>query len=636
MASESHEEKSLLDSRSLSEYGSGADVKNGSTLSYQNIVYAVRVRKKGPCRPADEKVILHNVSGIMRRGMNAILGPTGSGKTTLLDILAGRKDPGGVKAGQVLLDGRPLPINFKCISGYVIQDDIIMGALSVRENLQFSAALRLPRTIGNKEKRARVDMVINELGLEDVAESKIGTELIRGISGGERKRTNIGMELITLPSVLFLDEPTTGLDAFTAASVMRLLHQLSRRGRTIVFSIHQPRYAIFKLFDDLTLLGNGRTIFHGSPERALKFFEENGYRCDDRENPADFFLDVIQKAMESVKNDEDQAVLALATKYMSSPICKDVLADIEARGKPVSPTDDMAFQRRQSAGYATSFPYQLFEVSKRTITNLFRNPVLSILQWVMSVVFGLIIGGIYFQVTDTDPTEGVQNRVGALFFLVLNMIFANMSAVQIFVRMRPIFKHESLSGYYRVSAYFFAEVLCDVLPLRIIPTIILGSISYWMIGLSPAADKFFFFLLDLNLTTLAACALAFLFSSLVSTEAVATLLLALVFTMSMLFGGLLVNLRSLPSALRWLNYLSIFRYSLEGLSINELKGMQFCLADERINGTCIGPGNSTGNDYLVSQGFTNDIWTTQIALGSFIVGILFLAYLRLVLMKKNR
>ena len=101
------------------------------------------------------------------------------------------------------------------------------------------------------------------------------------------------MELITLPSVLFLDEPTTGLDAFTAASVMRLLHQyvtlhvhllyviglnfrLSRRGRTIVFSIHQPRYAIFKLFDDLTLLGNGRTIFHGSPERALKFFEENG------------------------------------------------------------------------------------------------------------------------------------------------------------------------------------------------------------------------------------------------------------------------------------------------------------------------------------------------------------------------
>ena len=91
----------------------------------------------------------------------------------MLDILAGRKDPGGVKAGQVLLDGRPLPINFKCISGYVIQDDIIMGALSVRENLQFSAALRLPRTIGNKEKRARVDMVINELGLEDVAESKV-------------------------------------------------------------------------------------------------------------------------------------------------------------------------------------------------------------------------------------------------------------------------------------------------------------------------------------------------------------------------------------------------------------------------------------------------------------------------------
>ena len=92
---------------------------------------------------------------------------------SLLDILAGRKDARGMKAGQVLLDGRPLPTNFKCISGYVIQDDIIMGTLSVRENLQFSAALRLPRSIGEKEKRARVDMVINELGLEDVAESKV-------------------------------------------------------------------------------------------------------------------------------------------------------------------------------------------------------------------------------------------------------------------------------------------------------------------------------------------------------------------------------------------------------------------------------------------------------------------------------
>ncbi|XP_065829703.1 broad substrate specificity ATP-binding cassette transporter ABCG2-like [Oscarella lobularis] len=635
MANKSSAHESLLKPGSLSGYGSGED-STDATLSYQNVVYAVRVQNKGPCRPSEEKVILHDVSGIMRRGMNAILGPTGSGKTTLLDILAGRKDARGMKAGQVLLDGRPLPTNFKCISGYVIQDDIIMGTLSVRENLQFSAALRLPRSIGEKEKRARVDMVINELGLEDVAESKIGTEMMRGISGGERKRTNIGMELITSPSVLFLDEPTTGLDAFTAVSVMRLLHQLSRRGRTIVFSIHQPRYAIFKLFDSLTLLGNGRTIFHGHPERALEFMAANGYKCEDRENPADFFLDVIQKAAET-KGDEDQTVLSLATNYASSPAHKGVLASIEEHRNSVVSINQTAFDRSaQPTGYATGFLYQLFYVSKRTAINLFRNPMLSVLQWITSVIFGLLVGGIYFQLSDTNPSKGIQNRVGAFFFLIMNMIFANMSAVQIFISMRPIFKHESLSGYYRVSAYFFAEVICDVIPLRIIPTTILASITYWMIGLTPDVDKFFIFVLDLNLTTLAACSMAFLMSSLVSTQAIATLLLALIYVFSMLFGGLLVNLETLPSAVRWFNYLSIFRYGLEGLSTNELKGMEFCPSKDRINGSCLHPGNMTGTDYLDSQGFTSNIWITQIALGAILVGVLFLTYLRLVLMRKTK
>eukprot|EP00118_Oscarella_pearsei_P028305 m.1844 g.1844 ORF g.1844 m.1844 type:complete len:634 (+) comp7956_c0_seq1:221-2122(+) len=600
-----------------------------SVLTYHDLVYAVKMKKNGPCRPAEDKVILHGVSGIMKPGMNAILGPTGSGKTTLLDILAGRKSSGSL-TGQVLVNGRPLPADFKCMSGYVIQDDIVMGTLSVLENLLFSAALRLPQSVSKREKRSRVEMVINELGLQDVANSKIGTELIRGISGGERKRTNIGMELIISPSVLFLDEPTTGLDAYTAVSVMQLLQQLSRRGTTVIFSIHQPRYAIFKLFDSLTLLGNGQTIFHGSPGRGLKFLEEGGHHCDERENPADFFLDVIQQSTDA----ENQS---LSLKYHSSPVFDEVKTDANAvLNSPRSAGNGVS--ERRSVGYPTSFFYQFFEVSKRTLLNLVRNPVLSFMQWMFAIIFGLLIGGIYYQVTDSDPVYGIQNRVGAFFFLVMNMIFANMSAVQLFIAQRPIFKHESLSGYYRVSSYFFAEIICDVIPLRMIPTLILSCVSYWMIGLVPAVGNFFFFTLNLILTTLVACALAFLMSSLVSTQAVATLFLALVFVLSMLFGGLLVNLESLPSVFYWIKYLSIFRYSLEALSVNELKGMEFCPQSERINGTCPGyvPANSTGTLYLENQGFTGNVWFTQVALGAFLVGILFLAYLRLRMMKKTR
>jgi ATP-binding cassette, subfamily G (WHITE), member 2 len=141
--------------------------------------------------------------------MRCFPGPTGCGKSSLLDILADRKDPHGL-SGQVLVDGLPPPPTFKYIVGYVVQDDIISETLTVRENLMFSANVRLPDAISDEERKARVMETIRDLGLESCADTKIGTEFLRGVSGGERKRTCVGMELVLSPKILFLDEPTTG------------------------------------------------------------------------------------------------------------------------------------------------------------------------------------------------------------------------------------------------------------------------------------------------------------------------------------------------------------------------------------------------------------------------------------------
>jgi len=152
-----------------------------------------------------------------------ILGPTGCGKSSLLDILADRKDPHGL-SGQVLVDGCVPPPSFKYIVGYVVQDDIISGTLTVRENLMFSANVRLPNDISEDERKERVTQVIHDLGLESCADTKIGTEFVRGVSGGERKRTCIGMELVLSPKILFLDEPTTGLYCETYNHVLKSLN----------------------------------------------------------------------------------------------------------------------------------------------------------------------------------------------------------------------------------------------------------------------------------------------------------------------------------------------------------------------------------------------------------------------------
>jgi ATP-binding cassette subfamily G (WHITE) protein 2 len=186
----------------------------GSTITFHSLNYTLLTQKSCsmcplPCIKKKHKRILYDINGIFKPGMNAILGPTGSGKSSLLDILADRKDRKGLE-GQVLMDGQVQTEDFKYRVGYVVQDDTVSGTLTVRENLTFSANLRLSKSTSREQKRAIVDQVIGQLGLEKCVDCKVGTEFSRGISGGERKRTNIGMELVLSPSILFLDEPTTG------------------------------------------------------------------------------------------------------------------------------------------------------------------------------------------------------------------------------------------------------------------------------------------------------------------------------------------------------------------------------------------------------------------------------------------
>jgi ATP-binding cassette subfamily G (WHITE) protein 2 len=211
---------------------------HGSTISFNSINYTIHSTKcynsfLASCIKKKQKQILYDLSGIFQPGMNAILGPTGSGKSTLLDILANRKHRQGL-SGEVLIDGQTYTQDFNSQIGYVVQDDILSETLTVRENLMFSANLRLSRNISFKAKMNIVNLVISQLGLEKCADSKIGSKSNRRLSGGERRRTNIGMELVLSPTVLLLDEPTSGLDSSTANSVIECLSQLSQRGRRLL------------------------------------------------------------------------------------------------------------------------------------------------------------------------------------------------------------------------------------------------------------------------------------------------------------------------------------------------------------------------------------------------------------------
>uniref|UniRef100_A0A8C1QH95 ATP-binding cassette, sub-family G (WHITE), member 2d n=1 Tax=Cyprinus carpio TaxID=7962 RepID=A0A8C1QH95_CYPCA len=591
--------------------------QHGATVSFHSIHYRVKQKSRHICRRTTvHKEILLDLNGIMRPGLNAILGPTGSGKSSFLDVLAARKDPAGL-SGEVLINGALQPPNFKCLSGYVVQDDIVMGTLTVRENFH-------PR-----EKEARVNHLISELGLNKVADAKVGTQLIRGISSGKRKRTSIGMELIIDPSVLFLDEPTTGLDASTAYSVLLLLKRMASQGRTIVMSIHQPRYSIYRLFDSLTLLTNGKLVYHGPAQDALDYFAKIGFACEAHNNPADFFLDVINGSSILGYSIEDQ----LVEKYKNCSYARGIKAELE---RVTWAKDNNIRAKCHTITYNSSFFHQPRWVSWRTFWNLMLNPQTSVAQLAVTALMAAIVGAIFYGVKDDQ--SGIQNRFGVLFFITTNQCFSTLSAAEIFITERKLFIHEYTSGYYRVSVYFLSKILSDIITQCTIPSILFTCVVYFMIGLKPTAAAFFIFMVTVILVSCAAASMTMAISADQSVVAVANIFMTISFIFMMIFFGLLVNLKSTMDWLSWLKYLSIPRYGLEALEINEFVGLKFC---GNVSTVMSRPAADvliyvkymcTGEQHLTFRGINYSFWAfwhNHIALTVLTLIFLIIAYIKL-------
>ncbi|CAL0299695.1 unnamed protein product [Lupinus luteus] len=245
---------------------------------------------------AQNKHILRCVTGKIKPGrITAVMGPSGAGKTTFLSSLAG-KAFGCLVTGSILINDRNESIHsFKKIIGFVPQDDIVHGNLTVEENLWFSAQCRLSADLSKPDRVLVVERVIEFLGLQSVRNSLVGTVENRGVSGGQRKRVNVGLEMVMEPSLLILDEPTSGLDSASSQLLLRALRREALEGVNICMVVHQPSYALFQMFDDLILLGKGGlTVYHGSAMKVEEYFSGLGINIPERINPPDYFIDILE------------------------------------------------------------------------------------------------------------------------------------------------------------------------------------------------------------------------------------------------------------------------------------------------------------------------------------------------------
>ncbi|GAM18042.1 hypothetical protein SAMD00019534_012170 [Acytostelium subglobosum LB1] len=586
------------------------DVHINCELKFNNITCIVREKKLFSNKDRKVTTILDNVSGACYPGqLTALMGLSGSGKTSLLDILSGRKNVGDI-TGEVLINGAKMPPNFKRISGYVTQEDIMIGTLTCFEHLHYTAMLKLPESMAPPKKVERVNSVLAELGLSHVAHNRIGTPENRGISGGERRRLSIAAELLVDPSILFLDEPTSGLDSHSASELMTLLKQLAKnRNRTIIFSIHQPSAEIFDLFDNLIILHHGHPYYSGRASESVQYFVNQRPKSlnEDAEhqkflmrvNPADFIISAVNDKSIHPNYEHMNYVF---NESESSQQDIDAMESVEA--------------------YATSFWTQFFVVAHRSLLNYIRNPFLLRTTYFVHISVGFILGVLFWKLpANLEP--GAQNRFGSMFFMISLLSFGSITSLDLFYNDRIIFIRERANGYYRTSSYFLAKVLTDLIPMRIIPPILLGSICYYMIGFRPGFDHFLYFLISLVLTSSTASAMCMAISMISPTFGTANMISILLLFVFLLFDGFLLARQSIPVYLKFLVWCSFMSYGLEIPVVNEFDGLWVFYNPPNTNGTW-----ADGLEFLQTIGADpNRLFTDMYVLVGMIGGYILLAYI---------
>jgi ABC-type multidrug transport system ATPase subunit/ABC-type multidrug transport system permease subunit len=567
--------------------------KKGLHLRWSRLVKSVEIREQNsgllrgsistPSHQSHEdfkksgtqtKTILNEVSGTASPGeVLALMGPSGSGKTSLIDVLAGRSE---YQSGEITVDGEvvthKIMKKLKKRVAYVKQSDLFFGHLTVRDQLTYTALLRLPSSVPKSRKLTEVDRIINRLRLNKCADSPIYM-----VSGGERKRVNIGTELLTDPAVIMLDEPTSGLDSTSAVALIKILNTLAHsEGKTIITSIHQPSSAVFASFNKLMLLADGHVVYYGTPQGSLTYAANLNFACPSGYNSADHWMDLLVV---------DSAIVASESEYVNvdgsvnqnklaganvGKTPKNVLIsawDKEAQANDVDSKVKADRADRNSASAVESWDDKPFNstwwtqftvLMHRSMKNS-RSAIFTTLNLIKAGLIGLMVGLLWFQMPYTEAT--VFDRSSYYFFTMTFWVFdAMFTSFMSFPQERTIMLKERASGSYHLSAYFLAKTTSEA-PARMVLPAIYMIISYWMAGVNNNFGIFLGSTMCTLLSVLAGESLGLLVGTTVFDIEKGMVVLTVCSLAMMVVGGFFVQ--NLSGWMSWLKFLSPFKYAYD-------------------------------------------------------------------------
>ncbi|RMZ87063.1 hypothetical protein DV736_g5713, partial [Chaetothyriales sp. CBS 134916] len=480
----------VLENSSVNFGGSGQQAKDTvqeissskSVFTFENITYEV------PAQGGRRK-LLNNISGFAKPGtMIALMGASGAGKTTLLNTLAQRQRIGTV-CGEMLVDGKPLGIEFQRSTGFCEQMDLHDQTATIREALEFSAILRQDRDIPRSEKIDYVNRIIDLLELNDIQDA-----LIMSLGVEQRKRLTIGVELASKPDLLlFLDEPTSGLDAQSAFSIIRFLKKLANSGQAIICTIHQPSSILIQQFDMILALNPGGNPFYFGPygengEAVIKYFADRGTLCPPNKNVAEFILETAAKGgkrgkdgkhknwdREWVNSGQNAAMPAEIQRLKSSRL---------AKATPKHHSDQHE--------YGAPILLQTYMVTKRTFTAYWRDPSYLYAKLFVSVIIGIFNGFTFFKIDNS--LSSLQSRLFTPFLILLIPPTVVNGVIPKFYMSRALWEaREQPSRTYGWFAFCTAQVVAEI-PIAIVSSVLYFLLWYYPTGLprDPATAGYVF------------------------------------------------------------------------------------------------------------------------------------------------
>nr|XP_018906580.1 PREDICTED: protein scarlet-like isoform X1 [Bemisia tabaci] len=507
--------------------------------------------------------LLNSVSGYARAGsLTVIMGASGAGKTTLLSTVSGRSSA-NERRGEILLNGRPVePELMLRISGFMPQTDLTVENLTVLEHLQFMGCLRMDVRVSENQRNRIINNLILDFGLRKCMHSQL-----RFLSGGERRKVSLAVQLLTDPPVLFCDEPTTGLDSFNALSMVSCLSSLAKNGKTVVCTIHQPTSGVFETFDEVILMvAGGRVAFQGAINDALDHFKTLGMVCPKAYNTAEFLISQLSIREDTRTKKEVYQICDLFDTSESYKIFQKKFNEVNTvyNDTQIVHEIDKQFLRFNTwQGADTSTQFRL--LAWRHGLNIARN-VNRIFISVCTFLFtGFVIAASYRGVIFDQ--NGVQNLQGFFNNVITETIFCqSYRSLYTFQAEIPVLLRETKDKVYSVGPFYLSRIIYVVL-LCSVETFIFSFTIFWITGFSGGTLSFPQFVAPIAVSGLAATAYGCAMSSNFETVSSASLLMVPLDFISYTFSGMFLQLSSVPFYLRWLKYVSRFYYGVEAFSI---------------------------------------------------------------------